>query len=154
MSPNPKEHLPLQPHVFQVLISLIESSRHGYSIIKDIGRRTGGEMALGTSTLYAAIKRMVKEGLLEETDRPADNEVGAERKYGDEQQTDDHHDSIPEHHGPAGGFSSAASAAKRRRRKSAGVVCSRRIHISANCSSFNCAISISPVCPFFPFSSN
>ena len=80
MSPNPKEHLPLQPHVFQVLISLIESSRHGYSIIKDIGRRTGGEMALGTSTLYAAIKRMVKEGLLEETDRPADNESSDVRR--------------------------------------------------------------------------
>ncbi len=80
MPPKPKEHLPLQPHVFQVLISLIESSRHGYSIIKDIGRRTGGEMALGTSTLYAAIKRMVKEGLLEETDRPADNESSDVRR--------------------------------------------------------------------------
>ena len=80
MSPNPKEHLPLQPHIFQILISLIERSRHGYSIIKDIGQRTGGEMALGTSTLYAAIKRMVKEGLLEETDRPADNESSDVRR--------------------------------------------------------------------------
>ncbi len=82
MSPNPKKHLPLQTHNFQILLSLLKREMHGYSIIKDIGERTGGEMALGTSTLYAAIKRMVKEGLLEKTDRPADNESSdARRRY-------------------------------------------------------------------------
>ncbi len=80
MSPNPKKHLPLQTHSFQILLSLFKREMHGYSIIKDIGERTGGEMALGTSTLYAAIKRMVKEGLLEKTDRPADNESSDARR--------------------------------------------------------------------------
>ncbi len=80
MSPNPKKYLPLQTHNFQILLSLLKREMHGYSIIKDIGERTGGEMALGTSTLYAAIKRMVKEGLLEKTDRPADNESSDARR--------------------------------------------------------------------------
>jgi DNA-binding PadR family transcriptional regulator len=80
---NPKSHLPLQPHVFQILLSLIQRGMHGYSLIKDIGARTEGEMVLGTSTLYAAIKRMVKSGLLEETQRPADSDSddGRRRYY-------------------------------------------------------------------------
>ncbi|MCZ6918629.1 MAG: PadR family transcriptional regulator [Gemmatimonadetes bacterium] len=69
-SHNPKSHLPLQSHVFQILVSLLEDGLHGYSIIKDISRRTQGELELGTSTLYAAIKRMVQAGLLEETTKP------------------------------------------------------------------------------------
>ena len=80
---NPKHHLPLQSHVLQILLSLIQREMHGYSLIKDIGARTEGEMVLGTSTLYAAIKRMVKAGLLEETDPPGDaeSEDGRRRYY-------------------------------------------------------------------------
>ncbi len=80
---NPKSHLPLQPHVFQILLSLIQREMHGYSLIKDIGARTEGEMVLGTSTLYAAIKRMVKADLLEEIQRSADSdsEDGRRRYY-------------------------------------------------------------------------
>jgi DNA-binding PadR family transcriptional regulator len=59
-------HVPLAAHSFQILLSLLDRELHGYSIIKDIEARTGGEMVLGTSTAYAAIKRMVENGLLEE----------------------------------------------------------------------------------------
>jgi len=65
---DPHRHLPLAPHSFQILLSLLDRELHGYSIIKDIEARTGGEMMLGTSTVYAAIKRMVQEGLLEATE--------------------------------------------------------------------------------------
>jgi DNA-binding PadR family transcriptional regulator len=69
---DPKDMLPLQPHVFHILLSLIERERHGYSIIQDIAHKTGGDVTLGTSTLYAAIKRMVAAGLLLEVPKPAD----------------------------------------------------------------------------------
>jgi len=69
---NPKDQLPLQTHIFHILLSLIERERHGYSIIQDIAKRTDGEVLLGTSTLYAAIKRMVGAGLLREVPKPAD----------------------------------------------------------------------------------
>jgi DNA-binding PadR family transcriptional regulator len=69
---DPKDMLPLQPHVFHILLSLMERERHGYSIIQDIADKTGGDVTLGTSTLYAAIKRMVGADLLAEVPKPAD----------------------------------------------------------------------------------
>ena len=80
MTSDPRSLLPLPAHVFQILLSLLDHDLHGYALIQDIARRTGGEMALGTSTLYAAIKRMVKAGLLAETDRPADADSDDERR--------------------------------------------------------------------------
>jgi PadR family transcriptional regulator PadR len=58
---------PLAPHLFQILLSLLERDLHGYAILKDISERTGGEVTLGTSTLYAALQRLVRDGFLEET---------------------------------------------------------------------------------------
>lgn len=65
---NLESQLPLAPHLFQVLLSLLERDLHGYAILKDISNRTDGEMTLGTSTLYAALQRMVRDGFLEETE--------------------------------------------------------------------------------------
>jgi DNA-binding PadR family transcriptional regulator len=73
---QPSDHLPLAPHVFQILLSLLGGDLHGYSILKDIARRTDGEMALGTSTVYAALKRMVGSGLLAEVPASAREESG------------------------------------------------------------------------------
>lgn len=63
---DPEGRIPLAPHSFQILLSLLDREQHGYSIIKDIEERTAGRTVLGTSTVYAAIKRMVKDGLLAE----------------------------------------------------------------------------------------
>ena len=79
---DPHRHLPLTPHSFQILLSLLDQEMHGYSIIKDIEARTEGEMILGTSTVYAAVKRMVLEQLLEEVPpQPGDASAGPRRKY-------------------------------------------------------------------------
>ncbi len=78
--PNAGDLLPLPPHVFQILLSLLDRERHGYALLQDIDRRTDGEMRLGTSTLYAAIKRMVAAGLIEETEPPSDEESTDERR--------------------------------------------------------------------------
>jgi DNA-binding PadR family transcriptional regulator len=79
---DPHRHLPLAPHSFQILLSLLNGEMHGYSLIKDIERRTGGEMALGTSTVYAALKRMVDDGLLTSVAPPQDEASGGPpRRY-------------------------------------------------------------------------
>jgi DNA-binding PadR family transcriptional regulator len=63
------EHqLPLAPHLFQILLSLLEKDLHGYAILKDIGDRTDGEVTLGTSTLYSGLQRLVRDGFLEEAE--------------------------------------------------------------------------------------
>ena len=79
-SDDPNLHLPLTPHAFQILLSLLDRDRHGYSLIKDIEERTQGEMILGTSTVYAAVKRMVEEGLLREAPEPAQESSGGPRR--------------------------------------------------------------------------
>jgi len=79
---DPSLYLPLAPHSFQILLSLLERDLHGYSLIRNIEERTGGEVVLGTSTVYAAVRRMVKDGLLAEAPPPReDSSGGPKRRY-------------------------------------------------------------------------
>ena len=75
-------HVPLSAHDFHILLSLFEEDLHGYRIIRTIEERTEGELVLGTSSLYAAVKRMLQEGLIAETSAPvrADS-TDARRRY-------------------------------------------------------------------------
>ena len=79
---DPDRHLPLPPHMFQILLSLLDRERHGYAIIKDVETRTAGEMVLGTSTVYAAIKRMHRDGLVQQAEAPpGEDSDGPKRRY-------------------------------------------------------------------------
>jgi DNA-binding PadR family transcriptional regulator len=74
--PNP----PLSTQVFQILLSLVDDDLHGYAIIQDVAVRTDGEVRLTASTLYAAIKRLLDSGWIEECRRrPAVDD--ARRRY-------------------------------------------------------------------------
>lgn len=79
MDPSPTDHLPLTHVVYHVLLSLAGDDRHGYGIIKDVARRTDGRLELEAGTLYAAIKRLRDDGLLEEVEGPED--ADARRRY-------------------------------------------------------------------------
>ena len=71
--------LPLTHVVYHVLLSLSGAARHGYGVIKDVEQRTGGELTLEAGTLYAAIKRLRDDGLIEEHAAPPD--ADARRRY-------------------------------------------------------------------------
>ena len=45
---------------------------HGYLIKRMVEKRTDGAVLLGAGTLYAGLRRMAKDGVIEETDAPAD----------------------------------------------------------------------------------
>jgi DNA-binding PadR family transcriptional regulator len=78
----PQHHLPLSVPVFQILLSLSDCDLHGYAIIQDIRDRTEGEVQLTASTLYAAIKRLLDAGLINELEtRPSGDEDDARRRY-------------------------------------------------------------------------
>jgi DNA-binding PadR family transcriptional regulator len=77
---DPVGHLPLTPAMFQVLIALADGEKHGYAIIKEVARRTGGKVRLRAGTLYAAIKRFVNDGLIEETAERPDPALDDERR--------------------------------------------------------------------------
>ena len=65
------ELLPLPPAAFHILLALAEEDRHGYAVMKEVARRTGGELKLGPATLYRSIQRMLEQGLIEEVrERP------------------------------------------------------------------------------------
>ena len=64
----------MSPQVFHILLSLADQDLHGYAIIADIAGRTDGRVVLTASTLYAALKRLLDEGLVEELERPVDDD--------------------------------------------------------------------------------
>ena len=78
--PNARSLLPLTEPVFHILLALADGQRHGYGIILEIGRRTGGSVKLRTGTLYTALARMLKLGLIEETAERPDPESDDERR--------------------------------------------------------------------------
>ncbi len=63
---------PLTPATFHILLSVAEGPAHGYRIKRAVEERTDGAVQLGAGTLYAGIQRMVREGLIEETESPED----------------------------------------------------------------------------------
>ena len=59
------ESLPLTEPVLLVLLSLAEHPRHGYSILKDVERMSGGRVKLSTGTLYGALRRLLDGAWIE-----------------------------------------------------------------------------------------
>ena len=79
---DPEQMLPLTPLSFHILLALADSDRHGYGIMKEVRERTNGEMAPGAGTLYAALQRMLDDGLVAETDdRPRVGDDERRRYY-------------------------------------------------------------------------
>ncbi|MEZ5316816.1 MAG: PadR family transcriptional regulator [Vicinamibacterales bacterium] len=72
--------LPLPAWDFQILVAVLDEARHGYAIVQWIRDQTGTPDALGTSTLYAALKRLSRQGLIAEAPRPAGETSADERR--------------------------------------------------------------------------
>ena len=73
---------PLTTPVFQILLSLVDRDLHGYAIIRDVAARSGGEVRLTASTLYAAVKRLLDAGRIEElAERPRAGKDDPRRRY-------------------------------------------------------------------------
>jgi len=57
---------------FHVLLAVLEGPRHGYGIMQDVDALTAGELRLGPGTMYTAIARLERAGLLEECEADGD----------------------------------------------------------------------------------
>ncbi len=77
---KPEEFLPLTSAMFHILLALADRERHGYHIMQEIEERTEGSVRLGPGTLYGSMKRMLADGLVEETDERPDPELDDERR--------------------------------------------------------------------------
>src|SRR6266849_2599291 len=80
IEPDPEEFLPLPSAVFHILVALADRERHGYGIMQDIAARTGGKMRLSPGTLYGSIKRMLEQGLIQESAERPDPALDDERR--------------------------------------------------------------------------
>lgn len=73
--------LPLTPLTMAILLSLADDDLHGYTLMREIRRQTEGTLAPGTGSLYAALQRLMEDGLIiEAPDLPAADE-DQRRKY-------------------------------------------------------------------------
>lgn len=80
--PEPESFLPLSQPVFHILLAVADRQRHGYAILKEIARATGGRVKTSTGTLYAAIKRLLEDELIEESEeRPPEALDDDRRRY-------------------------------------------------------------------------
>lgn len=68
--------LPLTDLSYQVLLALSHEPLHGYGILKAISSRTAGRLEPESGTLYTAIRRLRREGLLRGTGASADARRG------------------------------------------------------------------------------
>jgi DNA-binding PadR family transcriptional regulator len=80
--PAPESFLPLPRDTFHILVSLADRERHGYSVMLDVADRTDGALRLSPSSLYAAIKRLLSQELIEElAERPDPQHDDERRRY-------------------------------------------------------------------------
>lgn len=54
----------LTPPAFWILTVLATGRRHGYDILRETERMSGGEVSLRVATLYSALERLEREGLI------------------------------------------------------------------------------------------
>src|ERR1700752_822609 len=79
-SRSPQSFLPLTPAFFIILLSLADGEKHGYAIMQEVITHTGGKPRLGPGTLYGAIKRLLEDDLIEESDERPDPAHDDERR--------------------------------------------------------------------------
>ncbi|MEV0393253.1 PadR family transcriptional regulator [Polymorphospora rubra] len=56
---------PMREPTFWILTALVDQPRHGYGVMQQVTKLSGGEAQLLPATLYAALDRLAVEGLVE-----------------------------------------------------------------------------------------
>src|SRR5438045_347396 len=69
-------------HGLTILLALGDETRHGYAIMREIREATGGRVEILPGTLYATIKSLLADRLIEEVPPPKDaGSADARRRY-------------------------------------------------------------------------
>jgi DNA-binding PadR family transcriptional regulator len=77
---SPESFTPLTPAVFHILLTLADGESHGYAMMQDALKRSGGSVRLGPGTLYGAISRLLEDGLIEEFEKSVNTEKDDPRR--------------------------------------------------------------------------
>ena len=65
---KPASKLPLKPAVLLTLLVLSDGEAHGYSMRKEVVRRSGGSLRLDAGSFYRLLRRLLEDGLITQLD--------------------------------------------------------------------------------------
>jgi DNA-binding PadR family transcriptional regulator len=80
-TPDVERFLPLKAVHFHILLTLAEGPAHGYGVRQQVEERTGGVIVLAAGTLYETLQRLERDGLVEETEAPAEDAERASSRW-------------------------------------------------------------------------
>ncbi|MDD9268155.1 PadR family transcriptional regulator [Paenibacillus sp. MAHUQ-63] len=60
-----RDALPLTEAFYYILVTLYPRAAHGYAMMQDVERMSGGRVRIGAGTLYTALNTLLKKGLIE-----------------------------------------------------------------------------------------
>jgi len=63
-----------------ILLAIGPEERHGYAIMAEVARITGGAVKLGPGAIYTTIRKLLDDGLIEESDERPDPAVDDQRR--------------------------------------------------------------------------
>jgi len=70
-----KDMLPLTEAFYYILVSLYAAPSHGYGIMQDIEKMSGGRVKIGAGTLYTALNALLNKGLIDPYPVPDDQDA-------------------------------------------------------------------------------
>ena len=74
------EHMPMKPADYLTLVALTDSERHGYGLVKQIEELSDGTLRLVPGNFYSVLRRLMGDGLLEESERKASADLENRRR--------------------------------------------------------------------------
>lgn len=78
---EPSQRLPpVSRTAVHVLIAIGPEERHGYGIMQEVARITNGATRLGPGGVYTTIRRLLDDGLIEESDERPDASLDDQRR--------------------------------------------------------------------------
>ncbi len=72
--------VPLPPAPLHIVLALNRGERHGYALMGDVEELSGGVIKMGPGTLYGSIKRLLAQGLIEESPARPDPTLDDQRR--------------------------------------------------------------------------
>jgi DNA-binding PadR family transcriptional regulator len=76
----PKLTPSLSRTAMHIVLAIGPEERHGYAIMGEVARITGGSVRLGPGAIYTTIRRLLDDGLIEESDERPDPEMDDQRR--------------------------------------------------------------------------
>ena len=77
---DPQSFLPLPTATLHILVALGSGEKHGYAIMGEVEALSDGAVRMGPGTLYGSVKRLLADGLIEESEERPDPELDDQRR--------------------------------------------------------------------------